>query len=119
MTNINGNLTKVTNLGYLLDLSKGNTLFVKEMIDTFLIENPKEILSLGNAIRAKDFEAIRQTAHLLQSSIPFVGLDKIIEKEVYEIESMASTKTTIEKIESLFLKVKEVCEKAHIELRNK
>src|ERR1035437_2473223 len=144
MTNSNDDLKKVINLDYLLDLSKGNTQFVKEMIDTFLIENPKEIDSLEKAIQSKKFEAIKQTAHLLQSSIPFVGLDKVIESEVYEIEKIAVDKTVIkkieivhadkseiqkieiqsadkpslQKIELLFSKVKEACENARQELRD-
>ena len=143
MKNIN-DIKKVTNLDYLLDLSKGNTQFVQEMLDTFLIENPKEIESLEKAIQSKDFEAIKQTAHLLQSSIPFVGLDKIIESEVYEIEEIAADKSVVkkieilpndrsefqkieisltdksafQKIELLFSKVKDACEKARLELKN-
>jgi HPt (histidine-containing phosphotransfer) domain-containing protein len=114
------------------------------MIDTFLEENPKEIESLEKAIQSKDFEAIKQTAHLLQSSIPFVGLDKIIESEVYEIEEIAADKSVVkkieilpndksefqkieisltdksafQKIELLFSKVKDACEKARLELKN-
>lgn len=116
MTPIKNDLKKITNLDYLLGLSKGNAQFVKEMIQTFIIENPKEIESLDTAIRNKNFEAIRQGAHLLQSSIPFVGLDKIIESEVYEIESTAAGKRDIQKISQLFSKVKESCEKAREEL---
>ncbi len=78
MTNINDNVKTVINLDYLLDLAKGNIKFVQEMIDTFLIENIKEIEVLEKAVHSKNFEAIKQAAHLLQSSIPFVGLDKII-----------------------------------------
>lgn len=117
MSNATPDLARVTNLDYLLDLSKGNSQFVREMIDIFLIENPKEIETLENAIRNRNFEAIRQTAHLLQSSIPFVGLDKRIEGEVYEIEKMAADKAAIQQIERLFSKVKETCERAHLELQ--
>jgi HPt (histidine-containing phosphotransfer) domain-containing protein len=117
MINNKRNFKKVVNLDYLLSLSKGNTKFVKEMLDTFLEENPKEIDSLEKAIQSKNFEAIRQASHLLQSSLPFVGLDKVIEGEVYEIERLAIDKTDIQKIESLFLKVKENCANARLELK--
>ena len=142
MTKIKTDFNRVTNLDYLRGLSKGNTQFVKEMINTFLIENPKEIESLKKAIESKNLEAIKQAAHLLQSSIPFVGLDKIIESEVYEIEKIAAEKSVpdkieilpadksviqkieihatdkpaLQKIELLFSKVKEACEKACQEL---
>ena len=77
MTSSNRDIKKVTNLDYLEELSKGNVQFVKEMISTFLEENPKEMEALEKAIQSKDFESIRQRAHFLQSSIPFVGLDRV------------------------------------------
>ena len=116
----NANNKKVINLNYLIDLSKGNTVFVQEMIQTFLVENPKEIKSLEDGIQKKDFEAIRQAAHLLQSTIPFMGLDKIIEKEISEIQkiaiSMQAQSSEIKKIETLFYRIKNVCEIARQEL---
>ena len=141
MTNIQDNEKQVVDLDYLHDLAKGNTKFVQEMIDTFVLENPKEIAAIGKAISNKDFEQIRQTAHFLLSSIPFVGLDKVIESEVCAIENTAAdraalkTNTTfhpgeaadeisvndesaLQKIKLLFATVKETCSKAHKELTN-
>lgn len=113
---------KVINLKYLTELSKGNAAFVQEMIQTFLAENPKEVKSLEEGIQKKDFEAIRQAAHLLQSTIPFMGLDKIIEKEISEIQKIAMSRggnnLEIEEIETLFSRIKEVCEVAYRELRS-
>ena len=113
---------KVINLNYLIDLSKGNAAFVQEMIQTFLIENPKEIKSLEEGVQKKDFEAIRQAAHLLQSTIPFMGLDKIISGEISEIQKIAISAHTrnseMEKIETFFSKIKEVCEIACQELKS-
>lgn len=116
MTDIKKDLEKVTNLDYLLSLSKGNAEFVKEMLETFLTENPKEIESLGTAIQNKNFEAIRQATHLLQSSIPFVGLNKVIDSEIFEMERMAVDKGDIQRISLLFSRVKETCERACTEL---
>ena len=118
MINRSKDFKKVVNLDYLMSLSKGNTKFVKEMLDTFLEENPKEIAGLDQAIQLKNFEAIKQASHLMQSSLPFVGLDKIIEAEIYEIERLAIDGSDLHKIEELFLKVKEFCEKACVELKN-
>ena len=47
-------LNKVTNLAYLIDISKGNKSFITEMIEIFLTENPLEINSLESAIEEKD-----------------------------------------------------------------
>lgn len=114
-TNI-AELKTVTNLDYLIEMSKGNKNFLKEMINTFLEENPKEVEVLEKAIQSKNFEDIKQAAHCMQSSIPFVGLDKIIESEVYEIEKLAVQKISLQKISELFSKVKKVCETARNEI---
>jgi HPt (histidine-containing phosphotransfer) domain-containing protein len=133
---------KVTDLNYLSGLSKGDTQFVKEMIRIFLEENPREIRLLEEGIKERDFKRIYLAAHKLRSTMPFVGIDRLIEKEIAEIERIASDKSNVQKIEvspegnpdikkieiittdksqlyrieELFPKVKDVCEKARVEL---
>jgi HPt (histidine-containing phosphotransfer) domain-containing protein len=107
---------KLVDLGYLERLSNGNKVFVKEMISLFLSENPEEIKSMDHAIRDKDYETIKATAHKLRSTIPFIGIDKFIESDVSEIETLATNHSGLSLIESHFQKIKSVCEKACIEL---
>jgi HPt (histidine-containing phosphotransfer) domain-containing protein len=116
----NGNTyQRVTNLDYLVELSKGNNNFVKEMIGIFLSENSGELAEFEKSIREKDYDAIKALAHKLRSTIPYIGLDKLIEKEVTEIENLAAKKSYIQKIESMFFKIKEICERARHELMHK
>ncbi|MGZ3901030.1 MAG: Hpt domain-containing protein, partial [Bacteroidia bacterium] len=68
---------QITNLSYLLSLSKGDKGFIKNMINVFLEENPKEVNNLEQSINEKDFDKIKAAAHKLKSTIPFVGLDAI------------------------------------------
>src|SRR5687768_5661347 len=84
--------SKVTDLDYLLKLAKGNQQFVKDMIRIFLEENPAEIGTLETAIRERDFRLINAAAHKLRSTVPFVGIDKIISGEISEIEALAKEK---------------------------
>jgi CheY-like chemotaxis protein len=107
---------KVVDLDYLTELSKGDKTFVKEMIALFLSENPEEIKSLETAIADRNNEQIETRAHKLRSTIPFVGLDKIIGEEVSEIEKLAGEKADIKEIESSFATIKNACEKACLEL---
>jgi HPt (histidine-containing phosphotransfer) domain-containing protein len=109
---------KVYNLDYLHELSHGNEEFVKEMIRIFLAEMPEEIQNLENSIKEKNYTAIRHAAHKLKSTIPFVGLNFVIGKEVFEIEDLASKQLDLEKIELLFVKIKEMCNKAAEELKD-
>ncbi|MBC7695323.1 MAG: Hpt domain-containing protein [Burkholderiales bacterium] len=110
------NIQKTTDLSYLIELSAGNKVFVKEMVALFLSENPEEIKALAKGIAEKNYKTIKTVAHKLRSTIPFIGLDKHIEKEVVEIESMASESVDIKEIEIRFSKIKSVCEKAYFEL---
>ena len=114
----NQDLNKVTNLDYLIELSKGNTEFVADMIEIFLIENPEELRWLEQGIDLADFDLIKTAAHKMRSTIPFVGLDKHIEQDVIEIELLATRQTGIREIKILFLKIKALCHKASQELRN-
>lgn len=111
------NSNKVTNLDYLTELSKGNAKFVEEMIEIFLVESPLEINLLEKGVNEKNFELIRSSAHKMRSTIPFVGIDKIIMTEMIEIERLAATQSDFPQIEILFLKVKDVYQKAIEELK--
>ena len=108
---------KIVNLDYLIEVSNGNTKFVKEMVKLFLTENPEEIKAMEKGIEEKNFEAIKIIAHKLRSTIPFIGLDKIIEKEVAEVETLATDKADFGKIKTLFSKIKKTCEMACYELQ--
>jgi HPt (histidine-containing phosphotransfer) domain-containing protein len=133
---------KVANLDYLVALSKGDNVFVKEMIRIFLDENPNELVMLEKGIEERDLTKINVAAHKLRSTAPFVGIDKLIGNEIQEIEDITTIKaatkkieiqandnpeiqkieivttdsSAIEKIRELFIKVKDVCEKAREEL---
>ena len=118
------NSTKVTNLDYLTELAKGNRQFIAEMIDVFLAESPKEIILIEQSISEQNLAVVKACAHKMRSTIPFVGLNKIIEKEVIDMEHLAAVQqddpvtfsTNLQQIETLFIKVKEVYEQAIQEL---
>lgn len=117
MLNSIDNSNNIVNLDYLTDISKGNTKFVNEMIKIFLVENPEEIKAMQNGIDQKNFDSIKTTAHKLRSTIPFIGLDKVIDKEVSEVEVLAAGRSDIDKIKTLFDKIKKICERACSELQ--
>jgi HPt (histidine-containing phosphotransfer) domain-containing protein len=108
---------KVVNIDYLRQLSKGNTRFVEEMIKIFLAENPAEMKVLETAINQKDYDLIKATAHKLRSTLPYIGLDRVVEHEVNEMEDLAAAKKGIEEIETLFGRIKKTCQQACDELQ--
>lgn len=113
----NNHSARVSNLDYLTEMSNGNGEFIGEMIRIFLVEMPTEIGNLEDGIMQQDHETIKQAAHKLKSTVPFVGLDRIINTELSEIEQLASSYADIKSIEPLFKKVKMMCEKAARELQ--
>lgn len=108
---------KVVNIDYLKQLSKGNTRFVEEMIRIFLAENPEEMKVLESAIRHKDYDLVKATAHKLRSTLPYIGLDKVVEHEVNEMEDLAEAQADIHQIATLFARIKQMCERACQELQ--
>jgi HPt (histidine-containing phosphotransfer) domain-containing protein len=113
----NTNAGRVVNIDYLRQLSKGNTRFVEEMIRIFLSENPAEMRTLEHAVMQHDFDLVKATTHKLRSTLPYIGLDKLVENEVSEIEDLAIQRRGIERIQELFGKIKRICEQACHELQ--
>ena len=107
---------KVVDLTYVNDLSRGNKEFLKEMISVFLEENPQEIKTIEKAVEEKDYEVIKNTAHKLKSTIPFIGLDKIVGNDVSVMEALAANGSNIEMIKEHLTKIRSACEKAYKEL---
>lgn len=119
------NSEKVTNLSYLTELSKGSEPFIAEMVGIFLGEAPQEISLLEQGVTEKNLKLIKASAHKMRSTIPFVGIDKVIMAELIEIEGLADNKSddaavhfkNMQQIETLFLKVKDVYKRAIEELK--
>ena len=108
---------KVTDLGYLQLVSKGDQAFVRQMINIFLEENPKEVDRLEKAVSEKNYDGIRSAAHKLKSGIPFVGLNHVIEDDLADMEASAVHAPDMEKMQTQIKKIKQVCEKARVELK--
>jgi HPt (histidine-containing phosphotransfer) domain-containing protein len=109
----NGN---VVDLSYVNDLSRGNKQFIKEIITIFLAENPGEIQVIEKAVNENNYEAIKSTAHKLKSTIPFIGLDKIVGNDVAEMEALAAGSSNMEMIKEHLEKLKDACERSYNEL---
>jgi HPt (histidine-containing phosphotransfer) domain-containing protein len=107
---------KVVDLTYVNELSRGNKAFIKEIIKLFLLENPQEMSLLEKGINANDFDQVKTTAHKLKSTLPFIGLDKIVGNEVIEMETLAGNRSHMDQIKAHFERVLKACEQAYKEL---
>ena len=61
-------------MDYLNELSGGDKTFEKQILGQFLVQLPEELQQLEEAVEAKAFEAIKQVAHSLKSTVGYVGL---------------------------------------------
>jgi len=107
---------RTCNLDYLYDLAKGDRPFIREMITVFLEEIVPELTRMKALIEATDFSSIKQLAHKLRSSIPYLGLDVKIGEDLSEMEDLAREQVDMEKIQTRFKKVQVVCDAAVKEL---
>lgn len=108
---------KVTDLGYLKEFSGGKPSFIKEMIETFLEQNPKDVDGLENAIQSKDLTAIKAISHSLQTSLGFVGISQALMDHLKEAEILAAGNSGIERIHYLLGIIIKSCRQAQHELK--
>ncbi len=89
------------------------------MLIVFTEDAPKHLQMIHQGIKDKDHEAIRKQAHALKSSVDLLNMTASM-TTVRQIEEMAQEKAGIEKIEYLYLSMKnnisEVIEAIHKDL---
>lgn len=101
----------VTDLGYLLEQTRGNHTLVMSLINTFVQENPVSIQSLEAAILDNDRESMYKIAHTLRTSTGLFGLGRETGEALLHIEQGGDN------ILEAFNKVKKTCARAVEELR--
>lgn len=109
-------IEKVCDFKYIIEMTKGSKLLIKEMIDTILKEVPEELKSINLAISKTDYAMIEYFAHNMQTSIYIMGIS-ILTPVLREIEDLAKAKN-IDKIIEYNQKLNLVCEQAFKELEN-
>jgi HPt (histidine-containing phosphotransfer) domain-containing protein len=109
------NNQKHIDLTYLKELSNGSKEFITEMITVFMEQTPIEIANLEKHLEAKDWKALRGTAHKMKPSFSFMGI-KELESVVKTLEENAGNETNLDILPGLVDKIKTVCAAAFEEL---
>lgn len=98
-------------LRFLMEQTRGNINFIKDMIRTFIRQTPKDLQELEKAVAAGDGEKIYKIAHTFITSVGFFGLKTHIGEELLHMQkAKQATATQMEK-------VRQVCEQAIRELQ--
>jgi PAS domain S-box-containing protein len=108
---------RVTSLEYLKEFSGGKDAFVKEMLEVFLDQNPKDIATLEKAIAEDNYTGMKAVAHSLQTSLGFIGFSKTLISRLKEAEALATAKKDIGTIKANLRLIINSCEKARQELK--
>ena len=104
------------NKASLYSLSRGNTVFIIEIVSSFLEQNPKDIKELETAISQIDYASIKMISHKMKTSVGFIGLEQLLPDLNY-IEDLAIKKENIKELQLAFDKVKIICDLAMYELK--
>jgi CheY-like chemotaxis protein len=65
----------------------GDESLLREVIDIFLVETPKKIASLRQALEQEDADCLERTAHSLKGELGYLGLPEVSQK-ARELEQM-------------------------------
>ncbi|PIQ15736.1 MAG: hypothetical protein COW67_06730 [Flavobacteriales bacterium CG18_big_fil_WC_8_21_14_2_50_32_9] len=111
-------LQKTIDLDYLKNLSGGDNQLIVDMIQLFITEITTESKLIEKGIVDSNFKLIKSSIHNIRGVIHYVGLDKIVKKDLIQIEKLALNKIDIIGINILFSKINKQFKRAIDELNN-
>jgi HPt (histidine-containing phosphotransfer) domain-containing protein len=112
-SNLNG---KHTDLTYLRGLAKGGNGFIIQMLNIYIQQTPGALERIENALKNKDWKALRFAVHKIKPSTMFVGLTEI-KNDVPLLEDYAIEESHLDEIPGMVDKIKKVCTEAIPELQ--
>ena len=78
------------NLDNLKSLSKDNHAFIREILEVYLMNTPKDVESMEAAVESGDFQMVRYFAHKLKSSSFTIGFNdgfKVFQEIEHDIKN--------------------------------
>jgi signal transduction histidine kinase/DNA-binding response OmpR family regulator len=109
-------LPPVTNRKFLEQFTAGNKEKQQKYIGMFLENAPKLLNSLDRALAAKDYQAVKITAHSLKPQLSYMGIKEEV-SNIFLIEQSAGETAHYETLAPLINKLKYVCAEAFEELK--
>ncbi|RYZ20349.1 MAG: response regulator [Chitinophagaceae bacterium] len=107
----------VVNLGYLRELSLGDTEFENAIIRQFIVQVPEELNLLQEAVEAGNRGQIKSIAHGMKSSVAYLGLTERLSPYLHRMEVEAVAQADENHFREDYLEVRKVCEQAVTEAR--
>jgi CheY-like chemotaxis protein len=104
---------KLINLNYLHELSGNDPEFEKQILQQFVIQTPKELSDLQNAIEKGDALQVKRIAHSLKSTVGYVGMAEQLHPALERLEKWSENGSGLND----FQLVKARCSKAFAEVQ--
>ena len=99
---------KSYNLDYLKSISGGDQEFVKDMIQTFIINVPEDLEKIKIFIKNKNWQMVGEDSHRFASSLLFLGLDNL-KRIANTIEELGINQSDVTQIPSLMDQLEKGC----------
>ena len=94
MNNMNFNQA---DLSYLMDLSNGNTMLIREILELFIKQTPVDMGVLADHVAQEDWEKAYKQAHHIKPTLAYVGANHL-RQELQEIEDAAKHRQRVESV---------------------
>jgi HPt (histidine-containing phosphotransfer) domain-containing protein len=98
----------VCDFRYLSGIMNGKKPLIYKIMDTFLLQIPKELSSIRKAITDTNYASIKSFAHTMKSSVSIMGIS-ILTPVLKEMEDLGIAAVDIETIKVLNVKLNLIC----------
>ncbi|WP_316800470.1 response regulator [Pedobacter frigidisoli] len=96
-------------LDYLKDIGKGNVFYERKVTGHFVSRIPQDMISLQQALKAEDYEKIKQIAHSLRTTLAIMGL---LERTVHVLDQLEFPENDKRHFEPLISALEMICKGA-------
>ncbi len=108
----------VIDLTYLKDVASGNSEFMIEMIDLFLIQTPGFVKNLDAAVKEKNWAKMTEIAHKIKPTLIFMGVESV-KNRLQVMETKSRNQEDYEGIVTEFEDMKQVFQTIYAKLNDK
>ena len=113
-----GKKIKCINLAYLNEITKSNSILIKEMISLYLEQTPPLINIIKQSLEDKNWALLAAAVHKMIPSFSIMGIHTDFEDMAKKIQKIAVTKEQLEDIADLVRQIEEICLQACSELEH-
>ncbi|HLO70620.1 MAG TPA: tetratricopeptide repeat protein [Flavipsychrobacter sp.] len=108
---------KITDMQFLRQFAGGNDEKMAKYVGMFLENGPKLLNTIEQSLQSKDYAAVKIAAHSMKPQLSYMGVKEDV-SHIFLIEQTAGESAHYDRLPTLVINLKRVCEKAFEELRN-